>query len=110
MLKLDSLSQWNTDNFSSALKQELQHLKAGTLPLHKATNQGGIVDDSNLSVTVLTAHEYDEHIEIIIGVFFNEIIGGCNCHDDPVSENSYCEIMLNIDKQSELAQFTLLSN
>ena len=103
------LSKWNTDLFNASLKNEIQNLKSGVLPLHLATTQGGMVDDSNISASIISSSENDDCIQAKVGVFFNEIIGGCNCHDDPVSENTYCEIHVSINKQTADTLFTVIA-
>ena len=103
------LRKWNTDLFNSSLKNEIQNLKSGVLPLHLATTQGGMVDDSNISASIINSFETDDCIQAKVGIFFNEVIGGCNCHDDPVSENTYCEIRVSINKQTANTLFTLIA-
>ena len=103
------LRKWNTDLFNASLKNEIQNLKSGVLPLHLATTQGGMVDDSNISATIINSTENDDCIQAKVGIFFNEVIGGCNCHDDPVSENTYCEIQVSINKQTADTIFTVIS-
>ena len=39
-----------------------------------------------------------------------EHVGGCSCHDDPVQENAYGEIMVNIDKRTADASFSVLAD
>lgn len=103
-----TLQTWPDEVCRTALKRDLGNLDASVLPLHRATTQGGMVDDSRLSVTVLTAKEVDGRIQVRAGVFFTEVIGGCNCHDDPVEANGYCQLGISIDPHDGSAAFTLL--
>ena len=105
----NALNCWGSNSFDSVFKDELKHAQSGTIPLHQGTSQGGIVDDNNISVLILNSDEVDDFIKIKTGIFFNEIIGGCNCHDDPVSENSYCEMEISINKKTAEVKFTLLN-
>ncbi|MCW8855314.1 MAG: glucosamine--fructose-6-phosphate aminotransferase [Gammaproteobacteria bacterium] len=105
-----TLNSWNSDSFNQTLKDEIQNLKSGVLPLHLATTQGGMVDDSNISASIIHSSENDDCIQTKVGIFFNEVVGGCNCHDDPVSENAYCEIILSINKETAETDFTVLSD
>ena len=104
------LNSWNTDSFNQSLKTEIQNLKSGTLPLQKCTSQGGMIDDSNISATIINSADRNGFIEAKIGVFFNEVVGGCNCDDDPVSENTYCEIVLSINKVTAETEFSVIAD
>lgn len=105
-----ALNNWNTDLFNPSLKNEIQNLKPGTLPLEKATNQGGMIDDSNITASIINSTDNNNYIQAKVGIFFNEVVGGCNCDDDPVSENTYCEIILSINKETAEAEFSLISD
>jgi hypothetical protein len=106
MMKLaKSLRDWPSDSFTRTLKSEIEGLKPGTLPLYKGTTQGGIVDDSNITVTVMNVAEEDNAIQATVGVFFDEMVGGCSCGDAPASENAYCEIRVSIDKSTAETEF-----
>ena len=103
-----SLQQWETETFSKTLKQELENLEPGILPLNLATTQGGLVDDSNISALINQITDTTDDIQIKAGIFFNEIIAGCNCNDDPVSDNTYCELLIMIDKTTAEVNFSLI--
>lgn len=106
MTKLkNALSNWGKDSFSQALKDELQNLAPGVLPLHKVTTQGGIVDDSDISVSVINVVETAENIQSKVGVFFTEIVGGCSCGDEPLAANAYGELLVTINRQNAEAEF-----
>ena len=104
MLRLTkTLQAWPTQDFNIALKRELESVPGNLLPLHQAMTQGSYVLDEPHSISVLTAEEASECIRVKIGVFFNSIIAGCNCADDPSpvdALNEYCEMWLEIDKRS----------
>jgi hypothetical protein len=94
--------------FARQLKHELEHLQAGTLPLEQATTQGGQVDDSNISANVIEVREDGGWIRARVGIFFNEVVGGCSCGDDPLSVNAYCQIQVSIDRASATAEFAVI--
>ncbi len=100
-----SLAQWPDDSFKVTLKQELEALPPGSLPLHLGTQRGGQADDRSISVLVNMIKEQNNTIEVHIGVFFYEIMGGCSCGDEPPSENTYCEMLVNIDISTAEASF-----
>ena len=109
MIKLTaSLSDWGRESFAQTLKAEVEGLSKGTLPLEKATTQGGYVDESNISATVFDFADKGNHVQAKVGVFFNEIVGGCSCGDDPIVVNAYCEILVSIDKKTAEAGFSFI--
>jgi hypothetical protein len=106
-LKL-ALNDCRSRLFAQQLKRELEHLQPGTLPLEQGTTQGGQVDDSNISATVVAVQADAGVIRARVGIFFNEIVGGCSCGDDPLSVNAYCQIQVSIDRASAEAEFAML--
>ena len=98
------------ENLGEILKNELKTLKPGDLPLQMATQQGGLIDDKRLEPTVLGVSESQDAIMARVGIFFTEIVAGCNCGDDPMPVNSYCELEVRIDKHSAEAKFRLISD
>lgn len=106
---INSLSDWQSESFARTLKGEMESLKPGTLPLYKGTSQGGMVDDSNIAATVMNVAEEDHAILATVGVFFDEIVGGCSCGDAPASDNAYCELRVTIDKSTAETEFVVIS-
>lgn len=107
---LNSLNAWGSDSFSRLLKEELQSLQPGTLPLHAGVTQGGLVDDAGLTATVLSASDKAGTLQIKVGIFFTEIVAGCSCGDDPAAYSAYCEILVRIDRQTAACTFELLAH
>lgn len=101
----NTLKSWGSEDFKKILKQELEALEDGSLPLDQAICQGGKADGSNISALINSATETDTSIQINVGIFFDEIIAGCNCGDDPMAENTYCDLMVSIDKTTAESQF-----
>ncbi len=91
--------------FAARLKTAITQLPPGSLPLQQATTQGGLVDDSQIAVTVLGSEREGDEIIARVGVFFEEVVGGCNCHDDPTSVNSYCTLQVRINANNGEARF-----
>lgn len=106
MVKLtQALNDWGNQTFRQTLKQELENLESGTLPLYQATQLGGQADDTNISALINSVSEDKTTIQVNVGIFFHEIMGGCSCGDEPPSENTYCELQVSIDKASAEARF-----
>jgi hypothetical protein len=100
----EALAAWQSDVFGRVLKEEIESLSPGTLPLHLGTAQGGFVDDSDIAATVLTSAEEAGSICADVGIFFTEIVGGCSCGDEPEAVNAYCRLRIHIDKSSAEAR------
>ena len=106
----DSLKPWNTESFNRALRSDIESLESGALPLEKCVFQGGYIDDSNVTVTVLGATDDEESIQARVGVFFTEIVACCGCGDEPMHQNAYGEILIRIDKQTAEVDLDVVSD
>lgn len=104
------MRDWKSDAFSRTLKQELENLHPGVLPLDQVTSQGGYVDDNDIVVTVLGVAEEDAAIVARVGIFFTEIVINCGCGDDPMPINAYCEMRIAIDKADATATASVIEN
>ncbi|MBL7002902.1 MAG: hypothetical protein ISR69_02600 [Gammaproteobacteria bacterium] len=60
---------------------------------------GGFIAPESISLSVLDSKKSELGLEIKCSLFFEEQIGGCNCHDDPHVENGYDEIILHLNEQ-----------
>ncbi len=108
-----SLNAWGASGFRDVLKQEIERSDAGLLPLQQGLSAGNYALGEKFSVMVLSTSEYEGFIHAKVGIFYNSIIGGCACADDPtpVSElNEYCEVRLDIDKKTAETAITLLTD
>lgn len=76
----------------------LGRLPTGALPLQHGCDQGGLVDDQAVSASVLGFEQTAGHLTARVGVFFTEVVGGCNCNDDPLQTNAYCVVEVRIDR------------
>ena len=101
----DTLSLWPTDAFVPSLKRELERLRAGSLPLVGATVLSGHVEDAPVVASVLSAEEHSRSVQARVGVFFNEVLAGCSCGDDPIMQPAYCELRVMIDKATARVTF-----
>ena len=104
----NTLREWPHRSWKSALKSEIESLPSGSLPLEEAVTRCGIVDDNDISVTVINTSQNSTSIKATVGVFFTEIVAGCVCGEDPTAENAYCEILIDIDKITGTVDFTLI--
>jgi hypothetical protein len=93
---VESVGAFETSAFVEVLRRELLALPYGVLPV--AGEQGGLIDPASLGLTLLSSRADAERIEVAVGMFFTEIVGGCSCGDEPFSVNRYMELMLRIER------------
>jgi hypothetical protein len=105
-----SLEAWGTPGFRDVLKQEIEQLDAGLLPLQQGLSQSSYVTERPFQAMLLGADETTGSIQVRAGIFYTGVIAGCSCADDPtpVDElNEYCEVLLVIDRQTAEATVSL---
>ncbi|MBK9161169.1 MAG: hypothetical protein IPM27_06350 [Nitrosomonadales bacterium] len=102
MIRLENaLNAWGTADFATVLQREVAQLGVAQLPLQRGLSVGSHVLDTPVTVMVNNISERDGSLRIRVGIFFQSVIAGCSCADDPTpaSElNEYCEVQLDIDK------------
>ncbi len=78
------------------LTRLLNTLPPGSLPLHQCRTHGGLIDEAQRTISVLGCAPTAWGIRVRAGVFFSEIVGGCNCADDPVAHNAYGVLRIDL--------------
>ena len=107
----DSLKAWGSPDFRQVLENEIEQLDISDLPLQQGLSQTSMVSDSRFSVMIIDVREEADSIGVKAGIFYQGVIAGCSCADDPtpVTEQSeYCEIRFDIDRQTAETTVTLL--
>ncbi len=111
MLQLTkAATAWRQNGFNTILKEEIEQVDASQLPLQAGLSQSSYVSDEPFRVMVIGSTDTDNCIRVHIGVFYTGIIAGCNCADDPTpvdTQTEYCEMLVEIDRQSGEAVVTL---
>ena len=114
MVKLDiALSAWGTPGFYELLKQEVAQLDYAKLPLQQGLSTGNYVSDAPITVSIHSVLEMGNMIRVNVGIFYQGIIGGCSCTDDPTPAsdiNEYCEVQLDIDRASAITTVLLVKD
>jgi hypothetical protein len=113
MIKLDkSLRAWGTPGFETVLKQEVALLGADQLPLQLGLSNSSSVSNEPVTVVINRVVELADVIRVKAGIFYQGIINGCSCADDPTPDNEineYCEVQLDIDKLSAATEVMLVA-
>lgn len=112
MIKLElSLRAYGTENFREIFKQELSQLDVALLPLQQGLTTGNYVSNTPITLAIHSVSKLENCIRVKAGIFYQGIIGGCSCTDDPtpISDiNEYCEVQVDIDFDTAIAQVLLL--
>lgn len=106
-----SLRAWGTPEFEGILKEEIEQIDVGQLPLQEGLSTSSYALDNKLSTMVISASDEVGFIRVKAGIFYKGIIAGCSCADDPTpvdENNEYCEVQLDIDKTTANTTVNLL--
>jgi len=112
MLELKrTLAAWQTPEFKTVVKDEIEHLDAGFLPLQQGLSQSSVALADKLRTMILAVVEEPGCLRVKAGLFYTGIITGCSCADDPTPLNEideYCVVRFDIDRNTAAATVTLL--
>ncbi len=112
MLSLpNALRAWGTLGFESVLKRELAP-HAGDLPLQQGLAVSNYVVDAPITAVIHSTAETDKAIRVKVGIFYQGIVSGCACENDPTPtpENTeYCVVLLEIDRATAATSVMLLA-
>ena len=95
------------------IKQQIEQLDPSLLPLQQGLTHGSHVTDDPVNAVILDSSEVEDSIRIKAGIFFQSIIAGCSCADDPTpidTNQEYCELEFSIDKSTGEASVKLLED
>ncbi|MCI0506517.1 MAG: hypothetical protein L0Z73_10460 [Gammaproteobacteria bacterium] len=107
----ESINAWGTPEFNDVLKGEVEQLGVEPLPLQQGLSASNYALNNKITVMIINVSELSGLIRVKAGIFYSGIIAGCSCADDPtpVGENSeYCEVQIDINKETAEATVTLL--
>lgn len=106
----ETLKAWGTPDFRTVLKRELEALQPGDLPLQQGLSLSSYALDSPVTAVLIGAEALPDRLHIRAGLFYQGIIAGCNCADDPTpveAQNEYCEVWLDLDRITAAASIRL---
>ena len=108
-----ALKYWGKDSFFQHFRVAVKALDLSELPLEKCCNHSKSIDKDSIDVMILSSSSDEKTIHLKIGVFFCEVLIGCACSDDPslaeTHENSYCELLVQIDRTNAQVKFNYAS-
>lgn len=114
MIRLpNSLKAWDTPEFKDVLKQEIEALDAGALPLQQGLTASSHVTDQPFHAMIIGVGEEAGLLRVKAGIFYTGVIAGCSCADDPTpidEQNEYCVVQLEIDRTTAATTVALLAD
>lgn len=112
MIRLDkALRAWGSPDFKTILKHDIESMDAELLPLQQGLTIGNYVIANQHTAMINSASEAGNLICVTAGIFYQSVISGCSCADDPtpVNENNeYCVMRLDIDKVTAATAVSLV--
>ena len=73
---------------------------------------GNYVTADPITVMINKITEMENVIRVRAGIFYQGVMGGCSCADDPTPTskiNEYCEVQLDIDKATAATTVALIT-
>ncbi len=101
-----TLSAWESARFASAFLEEAGSLPVGELRLERLLQYGSQAVGA-LQFMILASEADADCLRVRAGVFFQSVLSGCACADDPTPEtlyNEYGELVFVIDRKTGLAR------
>lgn len=108
-----TLQAWNSEDFGNTLKQEVCALDHELLPLQQGLQYSSYAISDRLAMSVLNVNHNDETITVKAGLFYNGIIAGCSCSDDPTPTDEtteYCDVLFHINRKTAETRVELVSD
>jgi len=106
------LVSWPTVDFKSVLNKELQQVDKSEWPLQQALAMSNRVADTDISFMLLNADETQQALVLTVLVFYNGMVSGDCCADDPTpicELPEQCKIRLTIHKPAGETDVCLLA-
>lgn len=104
-----SLAAWGSPAFAGIFKSEIKS-NADSLPLQQGLTRGSYALGEKLEAMLISAVEEGNFLRVKAGIFFEGIIAGCNCANDPTpveGQGEYCEMLFDIDRHTGETTATL---
>jgi hypothetical protein len=107
-----TLNAWGTPGFEDILKAEVEPIDVDQLPLQQGLSTSSSVTQNPRKLIIFRVADDERFIHVKAGIFYSGIIAGCSCADDPTpvdEQTEYCEVQIDINKQTAEATVVLLA-
>ena len=100
-MNLSRLMQaWGSDDFQQVFKQELAENSAG-LPLQEGLCSSSYALADRMEAMLIHSAMEGAVLKVRAGIFYEGIMGGCSCADDPTPVErrpEYCAMLIIVDR------------
>ena len=106
-----TLAAWGSPAFEQAFKAETAALDAELLPLQEGLSHSTNALADRFEFVLLSAREEGDALLLKAGIFYQGIVAGCSCADDPTPvepQTEYCEVELTIHRPDAHTEIRLL--
>ena len=104
----ETLAAWPAGDLPATLSRELAAAGPACLGLQRQLQYGSHVTGQP-QFMILGTDADDSCLSVRLGVFFQSVLSGCACADDPTPENEYneyTELRLDIDRRDASVHVT----
>lgn len=86
------LDAWGTPDWDDALARFLSSVEARSLPLTRLLSYGSFPLEEGMVLRLLSATRPQDGVLLLkVAVFFDSVLAGCSCADDPSGESVFAE-------------------
>jgi len=106
-----SLKALPSADFKAIAQREIEQLDPKRLPLQEGLSHGSYVADEPFKAIIIGVTDSNDLIIVKAGIFYQSIIAGCNCADDPApadTQQEYCVLKFQINPNTAEASVQLL--
>lgn len=108
-----TLNAWGNEDFAKVLREEVEQLPHHQLPLQQGLRLSSYVSDEPFRAIILRVGENAGHLTALVQLFYQGVIAGCSCADDPTPIDTLtesCMLEVCIDRRDASVSFKLLSD
>lgn len=105
-----TLAAWKTPSFVGVFKEDVR-ANADWLPLQQGLALTSHALTERIDAMVISSFDGGNVLKVKAGIFFEGILTGCSCADDPTpvgEQNEYCEMLFEIDRKTGEAVVTVV--
>lgn len=98
----NSVKAWGSPEFADVFRKELSENSAG-LPLQEGLSSSSYALTERVEAMIIDSKEEGGLLKVKAGIFYEGILGGCSCADDPTpveNQPEYCEMLVIVDKRT----------
>ena len=106
-----SLEHWDHPRFKDYLQNELEQLPETALPLQQGLQHSSVALHEDIKLMLLDRQQTPKTCTVKAGIFYQGLVAGCQCADDPSPPDTlqeYCEVLIKIARADAAAHIKLI--